>query len=185
MHPTAQPTASDDIDIAALLRAISRRKFWIAAFAVAAGVATYVALSFVTPLYSSQARILIEREVNSYKRPADSQIFTERRGNTDQEAVSSQVQVLLSRDLATGVVKDLKLDEDPEFNKEAGNGMLWRRVLRFVRLDNVVSENVAMCPKATLGFVQIISLQFCCIEASYIVLLLVLRYQPGRLAAFN
>ncbi len=140
MHPTVRPAASDDIDIAALLRAISRRKFWITALAVAAGLATFVALSFVTPLYSSQARILIEREANTYKRPAGSQILNERREGTDQEAISSQIQVLLSRDLAMGVVKDLRLDEDPEFNTQAGSGIFWRRLLRFISFDHLPSQ---------------------------------------------
>lgn len=135
MNHTFRPAATEDIDVAALLRAISARKFWIILIAVAAGVATFVVLSFVTPLYSSEARILIEREENSYKRPAGSQVSNQQRSLTDQEAVASQVQVLLSRDLAMGVVKDLRLDEDPEFNKEAGSGLLWRRFLRFVHLD--------------------------------------------------
>jgi len=142
MHPTVRPATSDDIDIAALLRAISRRKFWIIALAVATGLATFVALSFVTPLFSSQARILIEREENSYKRPAGSQMLNERRESTDQEAISSQVQVLLSRDLAMGVVKDLRLDEDPEFNTQAGSGIIWRRLLRFIRFDQLPSQGV-------------------------------------------
>ncbi len=140
MHPTSRPTASDDIDVAALLRAVNQRKYLIAILAVVAGIATYFALSFVTPLYTSQARILIEREENSYKRPASSQIANERRVTTDQEAVSSQVQVLLSRDLAMGVVKELRLDEDPEFNKEAGSGTLWRKILRFARLKEPTSQ---------------------------------------------
>jgi uncharacterized protein involved in exopolysaccharide biosynthesis/Mrp family chromosome partitioning ATPase len=135
MSPIAQPTVSDDIDVAALLRAINNRKFWIASLAVAAGIATFFALSFMTPLYTSQARILIEHEQNSYKRPAASQIVNERQRTTDQEAVASQVQVLLSRDLAMGVVKDLRLEEDPEFNKEAGSGKLWRKFLHFAHLN--------------------------------------------------
>jgi uncharacterized protein involved in exopolysaccharide biosynthesis/Mrp family chromosome partitioning ATPase len=141
MNPSLRSAAPEDIDVAALLRAISARKFWIVLFAVAAGVATFVVLSFVTPLYSSQARILIEREENSYKRPAGSQVLNQHRALTDQEAVSSQVQVLLSRDLAMGVVKDLRLDEDPEFNKEAGSGLLWRRFLRFVHLDRQPTQS--------------------------------------------
>jgi uncharacterized protein involved in exopolysaccharide biosynthesis/Mrp family chromosome partitioning ATPase len=157
MHTTARTAASDDIDIAALLRAISARKFWIMAFAVAAGIATYVGLSFVTPLYSSQARILIEREENSYKRPAGSQILNERRDLTDQETVASQVEVLLSQDLAMGVVKELKLDEDPEFNKEAGSGMLLRRILRLVRLDQKPTQ-VALQERVLDAFLKRLSI---------------------------
>ncbi len=140
MYSTNWSSSSDDIDIAALLRAINRRKIRIALLAIVAGIATYVGLSFVTPQYSSEVRILIEREVNSYKRPADSQITSGQRSQTDQEAVASQVQVLLSRDLAMGAVNTLNLEEDPEFNKDAAASPHWRTMLGFVNLDSRPSK---------------------------------------------
>ena len=135
MYPTSLSSTSDDIEIAALLRAVSRKKYWIALFAILAAVTTYVALTFVAPRYTSQARILIEREDNSYKRPAASTIQSERRTLTDQEAVESQVQVLLSQDLAMSVVQDLKLVDDPEFNPQAGETSVFSRVKKFFGLD--------------------------------------------------
>ncbi len=122
MYPTARPGVSEDIEIAALLRAVNRRKLPIAILAIMAGVITYMSLSFVTPLYSSQARIIIEREDTSFTRPTASTTSQNDLSTLmDKEAVSSQVQVLLSRDLARSVVSDLKLDQDPEFNKSAGS----------------------------------------------------------------
>jgi uncharacterized protein involved in exopolysaccharide biosynthesis len=38
------------------------------------------------------------------------------RGTIDTETVTSQVQLILSRDLAREVIKDLNLTESPEFN---------------------------------------------------------------------
>lgn len=140
MYPTSWPSSSDDIDIAALLRAVGRRKWRIAFLAAAASIATYIGLTFVTPQYSSEARILIEREENSYKRPADLQNTYGRNVRTDQEAVASQVEVLRSADLSAGAVKALNLEEDPEFNEDVGASALWRKLLRFGRLDRRPTE---------------------------------------------
>ncbi|MEM8743220.1 MAG: GumC family protein [Pseudomonadota bacterium] len=127
MYQSERPVVSDDIEIAALLRAINQRKLVIASLAIMAGVLTYVALSFVTPLYSSEARIIIEREDNSFTRPTASGTSSSSENlMMDQEAVSSQVQVLQSRDLAKSVVKDLNLDQDPEFNKNVGRWAISR-----------------------------------------------------------
>ncbi len=139
---SSSSASSDDIDIAALLRAISRRKWRIALFAVSAAIATYIGLTFVTPQYTSEARILIEREENSYKRPADLQNSSARNVQTDQEAVASQVEVLLSRDLSAGAVNALNLKDDPEFNKDAGGSTLWRKVSRLAPLGGRPTEAV-------------------------------------------
>ena len=142
MHPTSWSSTSDDIEISALLRAISRRKFWIALFTAATGIAAYVALTFVSPIYTSQARILIEREDNSYKRPAASLVQSERRTVADQETVESQVQVLLSQDLAISVVKELKLIDEPEFNSQIGEKTIFQKAQYFLGLKKTRSKAV-------------------------------------------
>jgi uncharacterized protein involved in exopolysaccharide biosynthesis len=48
--------------------------------------------------------------------------------------------VLQSRDLAMGVAKHLKLDENPEFNSEAGSSLFFQKFLRFLRLDRYPAE---------------------------------------------
>ncbi len=141
MYPTSSPVVSDDIEIAALLRAINQRKLTIAVLALAAGIATYLALSFVTPLYSSEARIIIEREDNSFTRPTASRTEPSNESTLmDQEAVSSQVQVLLSRDLAKNVVAELKLDQDSEFNKDVRSWAFWRKVTIWTSSDKSAAE---------------------------------------------
>jgi hypothetical protein len=69
----------------------------------------------VTPRYKSEARVLIETRDNIFLRP-DAERTTERGAAVDQEAVTSQVQLILSRDLAREVIKSLKLAERPEFD---------------------------------------------------------------------
>ncbi|HMK80819.1 MAG TPA: exopolysaccharide transport family protein, partial [Xanthobacteraceae bacterium] len=67
-----------------------------------------------TPRYKSEARALIEGHENVFLRPE-----AEKRADravVDQEAVSSRVQLVLSRDVARQVIRQLKLGELPEFD---------------------------------------------------------------------
>ena len=78
-----------------------------AAFSIAA-------VNLVTPRYKSEARILIDGRENVFLRPNGER--NEERTALDAEAVTSQVQLLLSRDLAREVIKKNKLAEPPEFD---------------------------------------------------------------------
>ncbi|MDH8340841.1 hypothetical protein QIH02_27760, partial [Klebsiella pneumoniae] len=62
----------------------------------------------------SEARILIDGRENIFLRPNGDR--AEERGSLDAEAVTSQVQLLLSRELARDVIKANKLSELPEFD---------------------------------------------------------------------
>ena len=70
--------------------------------------------STITPRYKSEARILIDGRENVFLRPNGER--SEERSSLDAEAVTSQVQLLLSRDLAREVIKANKLAELPEFD---------------------------------------------------------------------
>jgi uncharacterized protein involved in exopolysaccharide biosynthesis/Mrp family chromosome partitioning ATPase len=72
-------------------------------------------VNLVTPRYKSEARVLIETRDNIFLRP-DAEKALDRGSAIDQEAVTSQVQLILSRDLARDVIKTLKLGERPEFD---------------------------------------------------------------------
>ena len=80
---------------------------------------------------------------NIYLRPdADKDIID--RGVVDQEAVTSQAQLILSRDLASEVIAKLKLNELPEFDPALGNISLTKRVLGFL---GVIKNPLAMTPE--------------------------------------
>jgi uncharacterized protein involved in exopolysaccharide biosynthesis len=125
MNPPPSYPPADDIDIGALWRAVAEKKVLLAGVVLAAGVATFIALQFVTPLYTSQARILIEPEEASYLSPRSETGSSEDSdaSRVTPEAVASQVQVLLSRDLARQVVEELDLQDDPEFTSPSGLGL--------------------------------------------------------------
>jgi uncharacterized protein involved in exopolysaccharide biosynthesis len=108
------PVESGDIDLHALGAALARKRIWIVAPTVLALVASVAAVNMVTPRYKSESRILIDGRENVFLRPNSDR--TEERQALDAEAVTSQVQLVLSRDLAREIIKKNKLAERPEFD---------------------------------------------------------------------
>ncbi len=121
--------AADDIDLATLGSALWRTKGWIFGLVLLAGAVTFIGLSMVRPLFTSEARILIQNDESAFIRPTTDQT-PEPRTSLDEQAVQSQVQVLTSRDLLLRVVKDLDLTHNAAFAKDAGETMLKRLLAR-------------------------------------------------------
>ncbi|MET4035507.1 succinoglycan biosynthesis transport protein ExoP [Bradyrhizobium sp. JR7.2] len=106
---------SGDIDLHALGAVLARKRGWIIVPTVLALVASIAAVNLVTPRYKSESRILIDGRENVFLRPSSDR-STEERQSLDPEAVTSQVQLVLSRDLAREIIKKNKLAERPEFD---------------------------------------------------------------------
>lgn len=104
----------DELELRAIGRAVWNRRWTILGPAVVLSVLAFIIVNAITPLYRSEARILIEGRDNIYLRPEADRSFE--RSVIDQEAVASQVQVILSRDLALRVIRQLRLGERPEFD---------------------------------------------------------------------
>src|SRR5258705_1140520 len=109
--------AIDELDLGTLGRALWRKKGRIIVLTLIAGAIAFAAVNMITPRYKSEARVLIETRENIFLRP-DAEKSTERGTTVDPEAVTSQVQLILSRDLARDVIRKLKLklNERPEFD---------------------------------------------------------------------
>src|SRR6202521_678170 len=105
-----------ELDIRALGRAVWARRWWVFAPTLAGAVLAAVAVDLMTPKYNSEARILIEGRENVFLRPEAQKPGDRDQALVDQEAVTSQVQLALSRDLARQVIRQLKLGERPEFD---------------------------------------------------------------------
>lgn len=105
---------SGDIDLHALGAALARKRGWIIVPTVLALVASLAIVNLVTPRYKSETRILIDGRENVFLRPNSDR--AEERQALDAEAVTSQVQLVLSRDLAREIIKKNKLAERPEFD---------------------------------------------------------------------
>src|ERR1043166_5758949 len=125
--------AIDELDLRALGRALWRRRRWIVGLTVLVAGLTFAGVNLITPRYKSEARVLIETRENIFLRP-DAEKSTERGTTVDQEAVTSQVQLILSRDLARDVIRKLKLGERPEFDPVLRGTSLLRVLLGYVGL---------------------------------------------------
>ena len=112
-RPAAAPL-SGDLDLRVLGQALVRQRGWIIVPTVLAAVLSIAAVNLVTPRYKSEARILVDGRENVFLRPNGER--NEERTALDAEAVTSQVQLLLSRDLASEIIRKNKLAERPEFD---------------------------------------------------------------------
>ena len=110
----SSPAIPGDIDLRALGDTLARKRDWIILPTVLAAVLSIAAVNFITPRYKSEARILIDGRENVFLRPNADR--AEERAALDAEAVTSQVQLVLSRDLAREIIKNNKLAERPEFD---------------------------------------------------------------------
>src|SRR5579859_2457848 len=110
----ASASGSGDIDLRALGDALRRKRGLIIAPTLLALVLSMAIVNLITPRYKSEARILIDGRENVFLRPNGDR--SEERAALDAEAVTSQVQLVLSRDLAREIIKKNKLAERPEFD---------------------------------------------------------------------
>jgi uncharacterized protein involved in exopolysaccharide biosynthesis/Mrp family chromosome partitioning ATPase len=139
-HPSPPPIPANptgEPDFRSLGHALWRKKFRIFAFTLLAAVAAFVVVNSITPRYRSEARILLEAKENVFLR-AEADKAQDRNG-VDAETVTSQVQVILSRDLAREVIKQQGLSGVSEFNSAVG-GSLGRMVLSLIGLSRDPSE---------------------------------------------
>jgi succinoglycan biosynthesis transport protein ExoP len=115
-HSGAAQYDGADLDLPALGAALWRKKRVILLAAGVAALLTFAIVQLITPKYSSETRILIEGRDNIYMRPDVDKDIGDRGSNVDETVVTSQAQVIMSRDLAREVVAKLKLNERPEFD---------------------------------------------------------------------
>src|SRR5216684_6593392 len=113
-YKPAPASVSADLDLRGPGQALVRNRGWIIAPTLLAAVLSIAAVNLVTPRYKSEARILIDGLENVFLRPNGER--NEERNALYAEAVTSQVQLLLSRDLAREIIKKNKLADRPEFD---------------------------------------------------------------------
>src|SRR5580704_14307953 len=110
---TVRPLGAD-LDLPALGATLWRKKWQVLRPTILVAVLALIAVQLVGARYASESRVFIEGRGNVYLRPdADRDSGST---NVDEEAVTSQAQIILSRDLAHEVITQLKLGERPEFD---------------------------------------------------------------------
>lgn len=107
----------DMLDLSALWAAIKRRKLWIIGPTLVALGLSFVAVNVVTPRYTGEARLLLESRGGFFALPGQTVGDS---SQIDSEAVQSQVQIIMSRDLAREAVKRIGLVGNAEFDSGVG-----------------------------------------------------------------
>jgi len=140
MNAERQTYSEDDmaLDLGGLLRAIGRSLGWLVPLTLFVAVAVFLGLQFVAPKYKAEARLLIESTDNKF--PGASRGAEEERALLDSEGVASQVQLLMSADLARRVSNKLNLTAIPEFDAK-GAGSLVGDLLSMIGLGGTTEGN--------------------------------------------
>lgn len=119
-----------DPDMRGLGRVLWQKKIRILGLTLLSAAAAFVVVNAITPRYLSESRLLLEVRENVFMR-AEADKGGDR-STIDQEAVTSQTQVVLSRDLAHIVIKKEKLDDNPEFDPTISGASLTATLLGLV-----------------------------------------------------
>jgi len=132
-----------ELDLRALGRALWAKRFLILFLTILAAVLAYVAVNLVTPRFTAETRLLIDTRESVFLRP-DADRAPDRSA-ADAEAISSQVQLIQSRDLALQVIKKLNLGDLPEFDPMLGGGSSPLRVI--LSLFGIGKDPIATAPE--------------------------------------
>ena len=114
--PVAAPyVPSGEPDLRGLGRVLWQKRALIGGVTLVAAGAAFLVVNAITPRYRSESRILLETRENVFLR-AEADKNNADRTTIDAEAVASQIQVVLSRDLARQVIQKEGLADNPEFD---------------------------------------------------------------------
>jgi succinoglycan biosynthesis transport protein ExoP len=115
MDNPAAPATEMEIDLRALFSTLLRKLPYVLVFVLIVAVGTFVALKRLAPTYTSETTILIQPGESSLAQAT--QVSPEQTATAlDQQAITSQVQLIRSRDLAANVSAKLDLAGKAEFN---------------------------------------------------------------------
>jgi succinoglycan biosynthesis transport protein ExoP len=111
---SANYVGNEEIDIGGVGRAISRRLWLILLIAFICAALMTAFVNLVKPRYTAEARLLLENQESYFTRPEKSS--TGDFSTMDPEGGTSQVQIVTSRDVGRRVIRELKLQGNPEFD---------------------------------------------------------------------
>src|SRR5580698_6132176 len=131
-----------ELDLSGLGSALWRKEWRILRPALLVGLVTLIVVQVITPRYQSESRVIVEGRDTIYLR-ADADKDTMDR-SVEEEAVPSQSQLILSRDLANEVIAKLKLNQRPEFDPALGGSSPIRSLLSMFGL---VRNPMSMTPE--------------------------------------
>jgi polysaccharide biosynthesis transport protein len=132
-----------DFDFASLGAALWRARYSILRPTLIVALLTFGVVMMIPPKYQSEARVLIVGRDNVFLRPdADKDILD--RGTIDQDTITSQAQLMMSREVANDVITKLELNKLPEFDPAIGGVSQWKSLLAFV---GIIKNPLSMTPE--------------------------------------
>jgi succinoglycan biosynthesis transport protein ExoP len=118
--PAVAPFAvAGEPDMRGLGRVLWAKKARILGITLLSAATAFAVVNTMTPRYRSESRLLLEARENVFLR-AEADKNGGDRTTIDPEAVTSQIQLVLSRDLAREVIKREKLADQLEFDPSVG-----------------------------------------------------------------
>jgi succinoglycan biosynthesis transport protein ExoP len=118
--PVVVPFAANgEPDMRGLGRVLWAKKAKIFGITLLAAATAFAVVNAMTPRYRSESRLLLEARENVFMR-AEADKNGGDRNTIDPEAVTSQIQLVLSRDLAREVIRREKLADQLEFDPSVG-----------------------------------------------------------------
>lgn len=134
--PMPVPTMTDfggEPDLRSIGHALWAKKVMIFGVTLLATAGAFLVVNSVTPRYQSETKLLLESRENVFMR-ADADKGLTDRATVDQEAVTSQIQLVLSRDVAREVIKRENLTQSREFDPAVGGHSLSQALLGLIGL---------------------------------------------------
>jgi capsular polysaccharide biosynthesis protein len=95
-------------------RAVLRQKRWVIGAVLLSGLLSAIGVDFIQPRYTAETKILLENRGSLVMHPGPSR--PEVAQTPDDDALSTQVQLIASRDIARDAIKALDLQSRPEFD---------------------------------------------------------------------
>ena len=124
----ASPAGSEGLGLSQLAGVLRRSWRWIVVPTALVTIGAIAFVQVVSPRYTGEAKILLESRDTPYTRTAQER--GEQPQPIDEQAVASQVQVVMSRDLAREAIRRLSLAGNAEFDPGvAGFGPLQRALM--------------------------------------------------------
>lgn len=123
-----------DIDLGQLFGALWRSWVRIICFALIVTAGAFLIATLATPQYRAETRILIEARESPFTRPTNA-VADSDRPLLDEEAITSQVEVISSADILRDVARQLNLSERAEFSGSSNSILSKLMVMTGLRRD--------------------------------------------------
>ena len=126
-QPSTLSGAQDGLGLAQVPRILRRSLGWIVGPTLVVALGATVFVNVVSPRYTGESKLILESRDPAFARTAQER--GDQLAPIDEQAVASQVQVVMSRDLAREAIRRLKLVGNPEFDPGAASIGPVQRVL--------------------------------------------------------